>query len=348
MISTVTIVRDTKLKPSYITLKDREVFCFIKNESYHTAEGLAVIITTPEVTNTQVFEIDSTNINKNKVILLIHGHLSHKNAIYQPLLATVLSLLGYWVIRFDFRNQGDSEANANKQLGRTISQDIEDLDTIIKSLDGNFCKNYHEIFGENKVSIEMVIAHSRGVLPMMQYFGSVDTSQRVPYLVNCCGRYFSEGLLKRYTKLYPKWREEKGFWTKTFYHGKYVDYWVPESEILSTGQFPIDCFKSIPSSTQVINIYGTFDNIIPKNDAEQYHLTFGDRSFQFWIPGSDHNLYGLINDKNHFNLPTRRGKVNYSYYLAALIYLGIQAHSFQDIDRSQIKNTLTKLITFHL
>ena len=159
------------------------------------------------------------------------------------------------------------------------------------------------------MSIEMVMAHSRGVLPMMQYFGSVDTSQRVPYLVNCCGRYFSEGLLKRYTKLYPKWREEKGFWTKTFYHGKYVDYWVPESEILSTGQFPIDCFKSIPSSTQVINIYGTFDNTIPKNGTEQYHLTFGDRSFQFWIPGSDHNLYGLINDNNHFNLPTMKGKV---------------------------------------
>lgn len=158
---------------------------------------MAVIVTEP----------DKTKINKKQVILLVHRHLSHKNAIYQPLLANVLSLLGYWVIRFDFRGQGDSETNANLQLGRTVSQDIEDLETIIKSLNPYFSKGYKELFGEDEMSIKMVIAHSRGVLPIIKHFGSINTYERVPYLVNCCGRYSSEGLLERYTKLYPKWKQ---------------------------------------------------------------------------------------------------------------------------------------------
>lgn len=331
----ITIKKDSRLKPSYLVLQDRETLCFIKNRLYHTAEGLAVIITEP----------DRTKINRNQVILLVHGHLSHKNAIYQPLLAKVLGQLGYWVIRFDFRNQGDSETNANVQLGRTISQDIEDLETIIKSLDPYFCKDFEEMFGENKMTIEMVIAHSRGVLPVMKYFGSIDMSGSVPYLVNCCGRYASEGLLKRYTKLYPKWRQQKGFWTKTFYNGKQIDYWVPEGEILSTGEFSTECFKNIPKTTKVVNIYGTCDHVIPVDDATQYHTTFGNRSFQFWISGSDHNFYGLIGDRNRYSLPTRRGKVNYSYYLVALIYLGVQMHSFGEINESQIESTLTKLVS---
>lgn len=332
----ITIKTDSRLKPSYLNLQERERFCFIKNELYHTVEGLAVIITEP----------DASKINTNQVILLVHGHLSHKNAIYQPLLADVLSQLGYWVIRFDFRNQGDSETNANIQLGRTISQDVEDLETIIKSLDPYFCKDHMKIFGENtmNISIEMVIAHSRGVLPMMEYFGSIDMSGRIPYLVNCCGRYGSEGLLKRYTELYPKWRQQKGFRTKTFYHGKYTDYWVPEGEILSTGQFSTEYFKHIPKTTKVVNIYGTCDDVIPIDDAIQYHRIFGNRSFQFWIPGCDHNFYGLIDDKNCCDLPTRRGKVNYSYYLAALIYLGVQNHSFHGINESQIENALAKIV----
>lgn len=334
MNNTITVKRDLRLKPSYLTLQEREIFCFINNEQYHTAEGLAVIVTEP----------DKTEINKKQVILLVHRHLSHKNAIYQPLLANVLSLLGYWVIRFDFRGQGDSETNANLQLGRTVSQDIEDLETIIKSLNPYFSKGYKELFGEDEMSIKMVIAHSRGVLPIIKHFGSINTYERVPYLVNCCGRYSSEGLLERYTKLYPKWKQQKGFWVKTFHHGEYINYWVPEGEVLDAGQFSTECFKHIHKTTNVVNIYGTCDHVIPSDDATKYHNTFGSRSFQFLVPGSDHNFYGLIDDKNPYNLPTKRERTNYSYYLAALIYLGVQNDSFHDVDKFQIKSASAELL----
>ena len=98
---------------------------------------------------------------------------------------------------------------------------------------------------------------------------------------------------------------------KTFHHGEYINYWVPEGEVLDAGQFSTECFKHIHKTTNVVNIYGTCDHVIPSDDATKYHNTFGSRSFQFLVPGSDHNFYGLIDDKNPYNLPTKRERTNY-------------------------------------
>lgn len=336
----ITITSDPKLVPPHIVLKDREIFCYIKNNSYHKEKGLAVVITHSRII---LKDCGNGGKSKQKVVILVHGHLSHKNAIYQPLLADILSYLGYSVIRFDFRSQGDSEENKSIEVGRTIEQDIEDLETIIRSLDAQYCSDIEEVFGDIQLNIEMVIAHSRGVLPVMSYFSNAGNLYCIPYIVNCCGRYFSEGLLRRYSNAYPRWKELKGFATKTFRFGEYVDYWVPSGEILSAGNFSTDHFKDISQETRIINVYGSCDAIVPIDDAEQYYRIFEDRADYYLITGGDHNFYGLPDDKNELQLPIRRGKVNYSYYLAALIYIGISANSFINITELEIRSILPML-----
>lgn len=338
--TSLTIAKDPKLKPEYIVLKEREIYCYIKNERFHKADGLATIITKPRTQFTgQAGQVN----NFQNVAILIHGHLSHKNAIYQPLLAEMLSDLGYLVIRFDFRNQGDSEDNSDAIAGRTIFQDLEDLETVIKCVTNQYSQDFTDIFGESRLSLEMIIAHSRGVLPMLSYFSSLRNNITVPTLINCCGRFSSDGLLRRYTKMYPNWEKEKGFWTKTFRYGKYTDYWVSCDEIISAGCFSNKQFKNIPSITNVVNIYGTCDDIIPLKDAESYYELFKPNSFIYLISGSDHNFYGLIDDENKFGLPSKRGKVNYSYYLAALLYLAVKHNSFADIREAEIKDVLSDI-----
>lgn len=336
------LISDLELIPEHVQLKKRERFCYIKNEEVYKDRGLATIVTLP---NKQICYSPEYLEGEQKMVILVHGHLSHKNAIYQPLLAEMLSDLGYLVVRFDFRCQGDSEDNFDMSIGRTINQDIEDLETIIKYFTSCYTITDEGIFSDAKPSLDMVIAHSRGVLPMLSYFSNLGNNVTAPTLVNCCGRYLSEGLLKRYTKLYPNWEEKNGFWTKTFRYGKYADYWVSKEEIISAGSFSTDLFENIPKTTQIINIYGTCDGVIPMKDAELYYDLFRGRSSIFLIPGADHNFYGLSDDSNAFRLPVKRGKVNYSYYLVALLNIALRNKSFKSIDGSNINATIPGMIT---
>lgn len=302
-----------------VKLRDDELYVYVldpTSETYDTEVKLATIITPPSFQNT-------TEISKNmKVALLLHGHQSHKNAIYQPLMAQALSAKGYAVVRFDFRGQGDSSPNSSKQEGRTTEQDVDDLDMMI-----NFVKNgsLKQIINETllekiprakvetyeTVNIDMIIAHSRGVLVMFQYILQ-KSDLHVRLLVNCCGRYDGNGLLRRYTNMVPTWRDDGGLEISTLRYGKYSKSWIPTPEILSAANVKTSNFKAINNAERVIHVYGTCDTVIPMEDARKYVDTFGSMSSLLVLEGSDHNFYGLKDDLNVHKLPLRNGLVNYS------------------------------------
>ncbi|KAG0670868.1 hypothetical protein C6P45_001633 [Maudiozyma exigua] len=301
-----------------VKLRDNELFIYVldpTSETYDKEVKLATIITPPS--------FETTEISKNmKVALLLHGHQSHKNAIYQPLMARALSDKGYAVVRFDFRGQGDSSPNSSKQEGRTIEQDVDDLDMMM-----NFVRNgsLKQIINESllekmqsakvetyeTVDIDMIIAHSRGVLVMFQYIlQKPDLPIRL--LVNCCGRYDGNGLLCRYTNMVPTWLDDGGLEISTLRHGKYSKSWIPTPEILSAASVKTSKFKAINNAERVIHVYGTCDTVIPMEDARKYVDTFGSLSSLLVLEGSDHNFYGLKDDLNAHKLPLRNGIVNYS------------------------------------
>ena len=237
-------------------------------------------------------------------------------------MAQALSDRGYTVVRFDFRGQGDSSSNFSSQEGRTIEQDVNDLTIML-----NFIKNgsLKQIINEtlNKenlsmnvktyetVDIDMIIAHSRGVLVMFQYM-LCNTDLFVRLLVNCCGRYDGNGLLKRYTKIAPTWREDGGLEIPTLRHAEYLRCWIPIPEILSAANVKTSEFNRVNNIEKVINVYGTCDTVIPMKDARMYMDTFKNKASLLLLEGSDHNFYGSKNDLNIYNLPVKKGKVNYS------------------------------------
>lgn len=340
MNNQIIITEELETFSPHIKVTNGEKFVFIKNIHHHHSKGLATIITPPQL---------SSSIGKSKkepiqVIILVHGHLSHKNAIYQPLLANQLSRLGYLVIRFDFRNQGDSEPNEQQEIGRTISQDINDFETIVQSFDPSLCQTSVGIYGFKRLSVYMVVAHSRGVLPTMAYYSSKLLEQEIPYLVNCCGRFYSEGLLERYSKSYPNWKVEGGFKAMTFLHGTYTEYWVPREEIESAGTWSTIKFEDISKNTNIINIYGTCDSIIPYEDALQYDKMFKGRSFLYNVAGADHNFYGLKDDLNVLGLPLRRDKVNYCPYVVALISLVLQNKQLREFRKEEIEDIINAIL----
>ncbi|CCF59350.1 hypothetical protein KAFR_0G03180 [Kazachstania africana CBS 2517] len=295
--------------PSYLQLEANEKYLLVKDSEVHCDKGLSTILSVPTKTK-----------ENSKIVILLHGHQSHKNALYQPLLSQELSKMGYFVIRFDFRGQGDSEPNRNENEGRTITQDLEDMNAIISSLDV-LSTSYNISF-----QLEMVVAHSRGVLIMFEYLLN-NKPICVPKLVNCSGRFVGSNLLKRYSKLYPNWREAKGFGTKILRYGKVVSCWVPETEIISTANVNGESFANLSKESYVLIIHGSCDDVIPLEDANKYESIFQGHCHLIKIRGADHNYYGLEHDPNTYKLPIKRGKVNYSVILVREILSFLQGRT---------------------
>ncbi|SMN18692.1 similar to Saccharomyces cerevisiae YDL057W Putative protein of unknown function [Maudiozyma saulgeensis] len=324
--------------PSYIKLEKNEVFVNIfgeKKDSSGTIPKLAAIIALPLFQNV-------TEPHIIKVATLIHGHQSHKNAIYQPLLSQTLSSIGYCVVRFDFRGQGDSSCNESKMEGRTISQDVSDLQTISAFINnGNLLKLVNNEISKQKpshgssykvVDNEIMVAHSRGVLAMFEYLLKHKEIE-LPLVVNCCGRFDGSGLLARYTGMKPTWRDEGGLNIPTLRYGKYVNCWIPTAEILSTANIDTQMFSKINAFTRILLVYGSKDTIVPIEDGEKYRKLFQNRGVSLIIDGADHNFYGQPNDSNLQNLPFKRGKVNYS-----VLFVSRLMEFLQNFDEITINN----------
>lgn len=298
---------------SGIKLKSNEVFVNV-TEGSSQKSSLATIISVPQ-------SHQSLQNRTLPLVILLHGHQSHKNAIYQPLVADELSKLGYCVVRFDFRGQGDSSDNESEELGRTIHQDLIDMNRIIEYALGTelLLLVNNKLDSEtsitcptfDSVTLEIIIAHSRGVLVMFQYLVE-HPRLTVPLLVNCCGRFRGEGLAERYTKATPTWRADGGVSSMTLRHGTFQTVWVPVDEIQTAVDVSTQNFDQISQYSHVICVYGTRDSIVPPADGRAYNRLFGQRSELWMIEGADHNLYGLANDPNRKALPLRKGKVNYS------------------------------------
>ena len=302
----------------YVKLNANEKLLHVFNRSIHRTIGLSTIVSFPK-SEPVLWENDSI-----AAVLLIHGHLSHKNAIYQPMLADVLSTMGFLVLRFDFRGQGDSEDSYDPTSGRLLDQDVEDLTTMIDLL-GN--SRFIDLVAENlrstkdprRLSLIAMIAHSRGTLAMYEYVLSQLQRCNCPchLLVNCSGRYCASGYYDKINRAYPDWAKNAGFKAKTFRHGQMIDQWIPRDEIDRTATAEGANFAPLKSKAVHLLYYGDCDTIVPLPEAYHYKRLFGRNAILSFIQGADHNFYGLEDDPNARGLPLKRGKVNYSFELVA-------------------------------
>lgn len=302
--------------PSHVSLDANEQLVFLKNGKYHSKEGIAGILSHPksmqyDSLSERLQHQDDYGLPQHRLVLLVHGHQSHKNATYQPLLAAKLSKLGYFVLRIDFRGMGDSEDNRDATVGRSIQQDVEDVATVYDFVnDKVLCERVCGM----KLSLDTIVAHSRGVLAMFE-FARAYPEKHVANLVNSSGRFDGQGLLHKRLKNSIEWRKEGGFWCDLARHGTTVKSWIPKAETLSAINLDTKKFSEISSKTWVLSCYGSEDSVIPSDAAGKYSNLFCGRHTLEIVPGADHNYYGLPADPNPLNLPFRKGLVNYCYVL---------------------------------
>ncbi|KAI3403326.1 hypothetical protein KGF56_003914 [Candida oxycetoniae] len=267
----------------------------------------------------------------HKAALILHGQGGHRDYVYQRLLAHRLAKeLGVFSLRIDFRGCGDSKDNEDELEGRTLTQDVEDIQASAEFvMDGKL----------NGVGIDLtlsaVISHSRGSVAMFLWALKQDAMLKkgdpkaiiVPNLVNCAARYTSVTVLERYHAF-----KDYDFIPdiSAFRHGKYQKVNLAAREIITLSKPDFSTLKSLSRDWSCLSIYGLQDAIIPRYDSAEFAnaLNRGPLSHTLkLIPDADHNFFGHkmiqpdddLEDVNPLNLPLKKNRVNYNYLVCDYI-----------------------------
>ena len=267
----------------------------------------------------------------HKGALILHGQGGHRNYCYQKHLAHRLAKdLGIFSLRIDFRGCGDSDDNEDKLEGRSLGQDVEDIQAAAEFIqDGK--KNGLGI----DLTLSSIIAHSRGGVAMFLWALEQDKLLKkgdpkaivVPNLVNCAARFTSVTVLDRYS----------GFGDLdympgilNFRHGKYIKSDLAAREIITLSKPDLSTLNVLSRDFSVLSVYGLEDQIIPKYDSANFAnaLNRGPKSHILkLIPDADHNFYGHnqiepdddFHDVNPYNLPLKGNRVNFNYLVVDYI-----------------------------
>ncbi|KAI5970287.1 hypothetical protein CANMA_000639 [Candida margitis] len=261
----------------------------------------------------------------HKAALILHGQGGHRNYCYQRHLAHRLAKdLGIFSLRIDFRGCGDSADNEDKLEGRTLTQDVADIQAAADFIqDGKV----------NGLAIDLtlssIISHSRGGVAMFLWALEQDELLKkgdpraivVPNLINCAARYTSATVLERYSDFgdldyMPD--------VLNFRYGKYVPSDLSAREIITLSKPDFTSLSSLSRDFSVLSIYGLEDQIIPKYDSANFAnaLNRGPKSHVLkLIPDADHNFYGHnkiepddnFHDVNPLNLPLKGNRVNFNF-----------------------------------
>ncbi|KAH3680816.1 hypothetical protein WICMUC_000167 [Wickerhamomyces mucosus] len=293
-----------KLLPNEICtnykLQPNEKLLSIKTPESNSFDQGIVGIFTPSLKN-----------SKGKFALILHGRGGHKNYIYQNELAQHLSKLGISNFRFDFRGCGDSQNNIDESLGRTIEQDIKDLEIITEAftIEGKF----HSEIGFINYSLDLIVGHSRGSIAMFKY---ILNTKLTPLLINCSSRFDSIKILNLY-------QNEENYRLIQYRFGKYQILQTLKNEIINLSIQDLTKLTKLNQSIKILSIYGEFDNIVPIEDSIKFCEIFGSNRHELKIiPNSDHNFTGINNFKelnsdqlkefNDLKLTIKNEKINYN------------------------------------
>lgn len=220
----------------------------------------------------------------SRAAIIMHGLGAHKNSCYNSKLARKISKEhGIFVIRFDFRNCGDSYKTG--KMGRTLQNDIEDINIIYNWLTNGG-------FEGKKIFVDSLIGHSRGVVDVFNW-QLANPDKFVINLIACAGRFIGRGLSDSIRKKHPNFETEGGHIIQGFQNGSYGDLWVPLAETKSLSVLNMKTVKKINKDIDTLLVYGTRENVIPLEDAALYANSLRERNTLILIPGADHCFRGV-------------------------------------------------------
>lgn len=219
-----------------------------------------------------------------RLVFIAHGLGGHKDYCYQKMLAHKLAEAnGLFSFRFDFRGCGDSgDVPDPNGAGRTVlGTDSEDIDAM-----------YEHFIVRQGFELAGFVSHSRGSLSTQLWALKNQDRVFVPALVNCAGRFRSEGLLEYVRKHTPDVEAKGGYWLQAYRHGAYPRLFLPWDELVHCSSLDTSALRNLRRDTAVLSVYGVLDHIVPLEDAGRFANIYDGRHELQLISGADHNYYG--------------------------------------------------------
>ncbi|KDN53109.1 alpha/beta-hydrolase [Tilletiaria anomala UBC 951] len=215
------------------------------------------------------------------IALILHGLFAHKDQLYHRALVDALDIDSF---RFDFR--GNDESSGEWRLG-DMAANYRDLNMIVEYLRKNY--NYW---------IEIIIAHSRGAGIAWEYFAKecgerTHPARRVPFLASMSARWYPPGILDlpRYANIGAEGRD----WSAKV-AGKSVTKHVTAADVMQAAKHAVqDYANSFPTTSEVLIVHGTRDDIVPTSAAAGFVNAVAKRGVRLrlhLIDGADHNYRG--------------------------------------------------------
>ncbi|BFZ61676.1 hypothetical protein YB2330_002749 [Saitoella coloradoensis] len=212
----------------------------------------------------------------NKCILILHGHLGHKDYLFLKYLAEEYEGNSF---RLDFRGNGESDGDWDRP--RLFKDDYADLDAVTDYLRRERQYQFYAIVGHSRGGqVALLYAHHRPDL-------------RIPLLVNASGRYFGSGLRDRYLMRSKTMAEEGGATDKikVKHTGEVKAKRTPWEEIDANSNIDLSVIEHFPPDVNVLTVMGTRDHIVPPNEVQYFaNLLAGRHTLQL-VEGADHNYY---------------------------------------------------------
>lgn len=306
---------------SAAVLQDNEVLLKLNTPTPNSSSQICCILSRPIGEDTL------------RAAILMHGMGSHKNSIFIPKLARKLSEQGnMYVIRFDFRNCGDSTKTGS--FGRTLQNDIEDISVVYDYLSSGG-------FEGKKLFVDTLVGHSRGVVDVFNW-QLQNKGKFVPNLVACAGRFLGSGLINNIKKAHSDYEEVGGHYIKGFQDGKYTDVWIPIKESMSLGTLNMEIVREITPHSNTLCLYGSRENVIPLEDAAMYVNALRERNTFVIIPNADHCFFGVDkipeNEWETSSKPIKNGVIDYNFEVADILANWISSKTMQERFYERTKN----------
>ncbi|KAF7365566.1 Peptidase-S9 domain-containing protein [Mycena venus] len=229
----------------------------------------------------------SKSTQGQKIALILHGAMGHKDYLFQRHLAQRLPLDSF---RFDFR--GNHETPGTWSQGGFVD-DLQDLSAVAKYLEN--------VYG---YVISAVIGHSRGSLVGMRWISTAPEARDVTAFINVSSRYRMAKILEGpAAKIRQEAFDAHGFydWTTTVARKPVTVRMYPAGQDLFVNWDTSFVWDKFPTNVHVLTLHGLSDQTVPPYDAHIYARALGARS-----PGT-HTLH-MVEDADH-NFTGRQDQV---------------------------------------
>lgn len=205
-----------------------------------------------------------------EIVILCHGFQSTKEDCIMVNLAVTLEKEGISIFRFDFAGNGESEGSF--QFGNYY-READDLHAVIRH------------FREANRVINTILGHSKGGDVVLLYASKYHDIKNV---INVSGRYdLKRGIEERIGDNFMQRIEKDGFVDVKDKTGNVVFRVTKESlmDRLTTDMHEA-CLK-INKECRVLTIHGDADEVIPVEDAMEFHKIIPNHKLQI-VGGANH------------------------------------------------------------